>query len=410
MSGLSLVPIYSRPGPTFRVREYLSRVDASGLVKEQTPHPGGTSWIRGASTRTAFGIRSLRPIGPFTGAPVHRQCRPTQANAACAPNGSRAIVGVDRHVGSRAGCTRPGHLPGGQRRLASHTASRSRVTGREEPVHCCSPVKPAARGRPPGRPVRRPTARSARTPQDAGNDQSPERRGRDAHGRPPACGACDRTSRAVRSANTQPSQDHERGGGGPVIQILPGPYPFADSAAAIINARPPDQQADLMKKSHLGPYSNNVAKITGRHLAHGNRSRCHRGLRVGNGLIPGCRWRPLESGHGPRADEGHSFQPALRRRDHGLFYHGASGVHTPLVPTIRSSLALWAYAHLYKNDQLVTDGRHGPHHAAVAHATHQRLGPGLLGLFRPADRGASTPGGRRHPTRRRSMLPADSCS
>jgi hypothetical protein len=40
----------------------------------------------------------------------------------------------------------------------------------------------------------------------------------------------------------------------------------------------------------------------------------------------------------------------------GLFYHGASGVHTPLVPTIQSSLALWAFAHLYKNDELVTDG------------------------------------------------------
>jgi len=39
----------------------------------------------------------------------------------------------------------------------------------------------------------------------------------------------------------------------------------------------------------------------------------------------------------------------------GLFYHGASNVHTPLVPTIQSSVALWSVAHLYKNDQLVTD-------------------------------------------------------
>jgi hypothetical protein len=39
----------------------------------------------------------------------------------------------------------------------------------------------------------------------------------------------------------------------------------------------------------------------------------------------------------------------------GLYYHGASGLHTPLVPTIKSTVALWAFAHLYKNDVLVTD-------------------------------------------------------
>ncbi|TMQ69755.1 MAG: hypothetical protein E6K80_10650 [Candidatus Eisenbacteria bacterium] len=49
------------------------------------------------------------------------------------------------------------------------------------------------------------------------------------------------------------------------------------------------------------------------------------------------------------------FNPRFGGVIMGLFYHGASGVHTPLVPTIQSSLALWAYAHLYKNDQLVTD-------------------------------------------------------
>lgn len=39
----------------------------------------------------------------------------------------------------------------------------------------------------------------------------------------------------------------------------------------------------------------------------------------------------------------------------GLFYHGATGLHTPLVPTIRSQVALWAYAHLYQGHSLVTD-------------------------------------------------------
>jgi hypothetical protein len=39
----------------------------------------------------------------------------------------------------------------------------------------------------------------------------------------------------------------------------------------------------------------------------------------------------------------------------GLYYHGNTGVHTPLVPTIRSDVALWAFGHLYKNGTLVTD-------------------------------------------------------
>jgi len=52
-------------------------------------------------------------------------------------------------------------------------------------------------------------------------------------------------------------------GGGPVIQILPGPFPFADRAAAVIRNRPPDQQADLTHKAQMGPYSNNVASISG---------------------------------------------------------------------------------------------------------------------------------------------------
>jgi hypothetical protein len=39
----------------------------------------------------------------------------------------------------------------------------------------------------------------------------------------------------------------------------------------------------------------------------------------------------------------------------GLYYHGNTAVHTPLVPTINSAVALWAFGHLYKNAALVTD-------------------------------------------------------
>ena len=144
-------------------------------------------------------------------------------------------------------------------------------------------------------------------------------------------------------------------GGGPVIQILPGPFPFADSAMTVIQNRPPDQQADLTHKAHLGPYSNNVAKIAG-DISLAAIDRGASGDSV-SGVAAfttqdGARWKVVMD---RVQTKDIPFNPRFGGVIMGLFYHGASGVHTPLVPTIQSSLALWAFAHLYKNDQLVTD-------------------------------------------------------
>jgi uncharacterized cupredoxin-like copper-binding protein len=144
-------------------------------------------------------------------------------------------------------------------------------------------------------------------------------------------------------------------GGGPVIQILPGPFPFADSAMVVIRDRPPDQQADLAKKARMGPYSNNVAKIGG-NISFVAIDRGASGDSV-SGVAEvttqdGARWKVVMD---RVQTKDIPFNPRFGGVIMGLFYHGASGVHTPLVPTIQSSLALWAFAHLYKNDQLVTD-------------------------------------------------------
>jgi hypothetical protein len=144
-------------------------------------------------------------------------------------------------------------------------------------------------------------------------------------------------------------------GGGPVIQILPGPFPFADNAMAVIQNRPPDQQADLTKKAHMGPYSNNVAKIAGT-ISLVATDRGASGDSV-SGVAEfttqdGARWKVVMD---RVQTKDIPFNPRFGGVIMGLFYHGASGVHTPLVPTIQSSLALWAFANLYKNDQLVTD-------------------------------------------------------
>ena len=144
-------------------------------------------------------------------------------------------------------------------------------------------------------------------------------------------------------------------GGGMVIQILPGPFPFADSAMAVIQGRPPDQQADLTKKAHMGPYSNNVATIAG-DISLIAIDRGASGDSVSGTARftarDGARWKVVMD---RVQTQDIPFNPRFGGVIMGLFYHGASGVHTPLVPTIQSTLALWAYAHLYKNDQLVTD-------------------------------------------------------
>ena len=144
-------------------------------------------------------------------------------------------------------------------------------------------------------------------------------------------------------------------GGGPVIQIFPGPYPFADSAEAIIRSRPADQRLDLEKKAHLGPYSNNVAAIDGDislfALDHGASGDSVSGTARFTAQ-DGRHWR-VEMDRVQTKDI--PFNPRFGGVIMGLFYHGASGVHTPLVPTIQSSLALWAFARLYRDEQLVTD-------------------------------------------------------
>jgi hypothetical protein len=144
-------------------------------------------------------------------------------------------------------------------------------------------------------------------------------------------------------------------GGGTVIQILPGPFPFSDSAQAVIQNRPPDQQADLTKKSHMGPYSNNVARIAGAFsleaIDRGASGDSVSGVATFTAR-DGARWKVVMD---RVQTKDIPFNPRFGGVIMGLFYHGASGVHTPLVPTIQSSLALWAYAHLYKNEQLVTD-------------------------------------------------------
>jgi hypothetical protein len=52
-------------------------------------------------------------------------------------------------------------------------------------------------------------------------------------------------------------------GGGPVIQVLPGPFRFADSAAPILAKMPADKQKMMKMMAQNGPFSDKVAEISG---------------------------------------------------------------------------------------------------------------------------------------------------
>ena len=143
-------------------------------------------------------------------------------------------------------------------------------------------------------------------------------------------------------------------GGGPVIQILPGPFPFADSAAAILKSFG-DEKEGLESQAQSGPYSNNVTPITGRF----NFTAWDLGATRDsvNGVAEfttqdHAQWK-LVLDRVQTKDVPH--HPRFGGVIMGLYYHGMTGVHTPLVPTINSAVALWAFGHLYRNGTLVTD-------------------------------------------------------
>ena len=179
-------------------------------------------------------------------------------------------------------------------------------------------------------------------------------------------------------------------GGGPVIQILPGPFPFPDSAGPILKAFGPEHEA-LESQIQNGPYSNNVAPISGRFTFRAWDKGAVRDSVDGAAEFTtrdGARWKVVldrvqtqDVPHHPK------FGGVIR----GLYYHGATGVHTPLVPTINSAVALWSIAHLYRNGQRVIGQRVRPRDAAVAHPAGQGLRAGLLGLLEEQGGRAAAP-------------------
>jgi len=143
-------------------------------------------------------------------------------------------------------------------------------------------------------------------------------------------------------------------GAGPVIQILPGPFPFPDSAGPILRQFG-DEKEGLESQVKDGPYSNNVVPIAGTFTISAWDKGAVRDSVDGVAEFTaqdGARWK-LALDRVQTKDVPH--HPRFGGVIMGLYYHGNTAVHTPLVPTINSAVALWAVGHLYKDGTLVTD-------------------------------------------------------
>jgi plastocyanin len=155
-------------------------------------------------------------------------------------------------------------------------------------------------------------------------------------------------------ATVSKTQSIRVSGGGPVIQILPGPFPFPDSVAPVLSAFG-HEGAMLAQQEKSGPYSNNVTPITGRLSFTAWDKGAVRDSIDGVAEFAtqdGARWK-LVLDRVQTKDVPH--HPRFGGVIMGLYYHGITTVHTPLVPTINSAVALWSIGHLYRNGALVTD-------------------------------------------------------
>jgi hypothetical protein len=143
-------------------------------------------------------------------------------------------------------------------------------------------------------------------------------------------------------------------GGGPVIQILPGPFPFSDSLGAVLPAFG-EERASLEAQARRGPYSNKVARISGNFaLSAWDKGPVRDSVEGVAEFITqdAARWK-LVLDRVQTKDVPH--HPRFGGVIMGLYYHGITTVHTPLVPTINSAVALWAIGHLYRDGVLLTD-------------------------------------------------------
>ncbi len=163
---------------------------------------------------------------------------------------------------------------------------------------------------------------------------------------------------AVAAATPAPPATTERvvtvTGGGPVIQVLPGPAQFADSARPIIDRMPGPMKEMMLMLAKNGPFSDKVAVVSGT-LSATYWDRGAQGDSVAGTAEfrtqDGANWRVVLKGVAP--EDPNPMEPHFGGVATNIGYHGSTGMHVPLVPTVQSAASLWGMADVYRNGTLV---------------------------------------------------------
>lgn len=143
-------------------------------------------------------------------------------------------------------------------------------------------------------------------------------------------------------------------GGGPVIQSLPGPSFFADSARPIVERASGEQRQMLEMMGRNGPFSDKTAGISGEFqgtfwdggTAGGDSVNAEARFRTQDG----AQWRAVIDRVAP---EDMPMEPHWGGVGTDLTYHGSSGLGVPFVPMVRTAVSYYGMSKLYRNDELV---------------------------------------------------------
>ncbi|MGI8619245.1 MAG: hypothetical protein ACR2L6_09145 [Gemmatimonadaceae bacterium] len=170
--------------------------------------------------------------------------------------------------------------------------------------------------------------------------------------RPPAEVETGATSAGASSAATERVLSVT--GGGPVIQVLPGPAQFADSARRVIDRMPEAARGMMLMMAKSGPFSDKVAIVSGTMSA----TYWDRGAQGDSvaGIAEfrtqdGASWRVVLKDVAP--EDPNPMEPHFGGVATNIGYHGSTGMHAPLVPTVQSAVSLWGMADVYRNGELV---------------------------------------------------------
>lgn len=175
-----------------------------------------------------------------------------------------------------------------------------------------------------------------------------------------ACGGGDRRGAETASATGALERPDPAGrvttvrGGGPVIQALPGPSFFADSARPIVERASGEQREMLEMMGRNGPFSDKAAVITGEFqgtfhdggAAGGDSVRAEARFRTQDG----AEWRAVIDRVAP---EDMPMEPHWGGVGIDMTYHGSSGLGVPFVPMVRTAVSYYGMSTLYRNGQLV---------------------------------------------------------